>query len=350
MITDVVLHFPANINPDNISLATTILLATGTTCMTPAPTTWVLTDGSAGNERQSLALARALSAATPRIWRLEARAPWSLAAPQKLPGSKRAFGQLFEVTLREPPMLAIGCGRQAALATRLLREAGARCVQILDPRIDPRHWDAVIVPEHDRVRGPNVVTAVGSLHDVDADWLAQARARFPQFGEQPSPRVLLLLGGPIGGVPLDAAWWKRTAEVLRVRHARDGGSLSICASPRTPSWLVAAARNDLSNFPGARWFAAGDGPNPYAGLLSWAERIVVSPDSVNMISEAIATSASVSIASPELARGRHGRFVQSLVAGGRAQALNADAAQTGQVRPLVELPGIVAAVRKLIRM
>ncbi len=318
--------------------------------MAYAPTTWVLSDGRAGNERQALALARMLSTATPRVWRLEARAPWSLAAPRLLPGSARAFGRLFEVTLREPPALAIGCGRQAALATRLLRDAGARSVQILDPRVDPRHWDAVVVPEHDRVRGHNIVTAVGSLHDVDADWLAQARTRFAQFGALPSPRNLLLLGGPIGGVPLDPAWWRRIAETLRVRHQRDAGSLSICASPRTPEWLIGAARTDLSELPGTRWFAASDGPNPYAGLLGWAEHIIVSPDSVNMISEAIATSASVSIASPELARGRHGLFIQSLMKGGRVQALDAEGAQTSQARPQIELPRVADAVRKLIRV
>lgn len=310
-----------------------------------APTTWVLTDGRAGNERQASALAHALSADAPRMWRLEARAPWKLAAPRRLPASDRAFGDAFRLALQEPPELAIGCGRQAALATRLLRNAGTRVVQILDPRIDPRHWDAVVVPEHDRLRGANVITMIGSLHDVDANWLAQARARYPQFGTLHSPRTLLLLGGPIGGVRLDAAWWRRTTDTLRARHRRDGGSLSICASPRTPAWLVAAAQGDLSDLHGAPWFTWKDGPNPYAGLLGWAERIVVSPDSVNMISEAVATSAQVWIASPGVARGRHALFLQSLLARGRVQALAIDGIDT-DATPLIELPRVAAAVRE----
>ncbi|HTA63931.1 MAG TPA: mitochondrial fission ELM1 family protein, partial [Xanthomonadaceae bacterium] len=269
--------------------------------MTPAPTTWVLTDGRAGNERQALALAHALSPVEPRLWRLEARAPWKLAAPRKLPGSEHAFGEVFRLALREPPRLAIGCGRQAALATRLLREAGARVVQILDPRMAPRHWDAVVVPEHDALRGTNVVTLIGSLHEVDADWLAKARERFPQFARLHSPRTLLLLGGPIGNAPLDEAWWRRTVETLRAIHHRDGGSLSICASRRTPAWMIEAARHDLLDLHGAHWLVPEDGPNPYPGLLAWAERVVVSPDSVNMVSEAAATAAQVLIASPQIA-------------------------------------------------
>jgi len=311
-------------------------------------TTWVITDGRAGNERQAIALATALSATTPRVWRLDARAPWRWVAPRRIPASARAFGRVFERSLNEPPSLVVGCGRQAALATRMLRAAGARSVQILDPRIDPRHWDAVVVPEHDRLRGANVITALGSLHDVNADWLAQARARFAQFGGFHSPRSLLLLGGPIGGVPLDATWWQRTAETLRARHRRDGGSLSICASPRTPEWLVAAAHADLSDLHGTCWLRASDGPNPYAGLLGWAERIVASPDSVNMISEAVATTAQVRIASPELARGRHAHFLRSLIERGRVQALDAADAQTGPATPLIELPRVVTAVRQLL--
>ena len=30
-------------------------------------------------------------------------------------------------------------------------------MQILDPRLDPRHWDLVVVPEHDALRGDNVL-------------------------------------------------------------------------------------------------------------------------------------------------------------------------------------------------
>lgn len=309
---------------------------------------WVVTDGRAGNERQALTLARALAGTTsaePRVWRLEARTPWKQAAPRKLPGSEHAFGEEFHEALRDPPRLAIGCGRQGALAARLLRKAGASVVQILDPRIDPRHWDAVVVPEHDRLRGPNVIAMTGSLHEVDDAWLARARADFPRFGELPSPRTLLLLGGPIRNVPFDAAWWRRTAGALRTLHAREGGSVSVCASRRTPDWLVAAARSEYAGLPGARWFGASDGDNPYPGLLARADRIVVSPDSVNMISEACATRAAVCIAEPGLAGGRHASFLDALLRSGRVQAFDPAMPPTA-ASPLIELPRIASLLRE----
>ncbi len=308
---------------------------------------WVVTDGRAGNERQALALAHALSDATPRVWRINARAPWRWLSPRRMPGSTNAFGDEFRRALRNPPNIVVGCGRQAALATRLLRDAGARSVQILDPRIDPRHWDAVVVPEHDSLRGDNVITTQGSLHAVDADWLERARAQQPLLGELASPRTLLLVGGPIANAPLDAAWWRTTAEQLRVLHQHESGSLSICGSQRTPEWLVRAARDDLRDIPGTRWFNADDGENLYAGLLAWADRIIVSPDSVNMLSEVTATTADVRIASPELARGRHAAFLQQIIARGRATAMD-DSISDIPAIPLAELQRVALEVRALI--
>ena len=78
---------------------------------------WVVSDGAAGNENQALALASALAGEV-EVLRLAARAPWRWAAPRFLPGAAQAFGPAFAARLRGPlPDLAVGCGRQAALAT-----------------------------------------------------------------------------------------------------------------------------------------------------------------------------------------------------------------------------------------
>src|SRR3970040_2950337 len=142
----------------------------------PSKVAWTLSDGRAGNVRQAQALAAALGLA-PREWVLAARAPWRWVAPRRLPAGRLAFGADFAGALAPPPALAIGCGRQAALATRLLHRAGTRVVQILDPRIAPRHWDLVIAPEHDRLHGGNVIRLLGSLHPVDDEWLAAGGRR-----------------------------------------------------------------------------------------------------------------------------------------------------------------------------
>src|SRR5690606_11690409 len=147
-----------------------------------------LSDGRAGNARQAQALAAALAPA-PRDLVLAPRAPWRWLAPRRLPGDGDAFGPGFAAALAAPPTLAVGCGRQAALATRILRGRGSRVVQVLDPRLAPRHWDVVVAPAHDGLAGPNVVTVTGSLHPVDEAWLRDGREAFPGLGDLPGPRV-----------------------------------------------------------------------------------------------------------------------------------------------------------------
>lgn len=306
-----------------------------------------VSDARAGNLRQAQALAQALGSSHPECCILQPRWPWRLFAPLHAPGSVDAFGDDFARLANSTPAVAVavGCGRQAALATRLLRARGSRAVQILDPRIDPAHWDLVVVPRHDRVRGANVLTMLGSLHPVDAAWLAQAREAFASFAALPQPRTAVLLGGSSRHVRFDRMSFELLASRLEAALARDGGSLLLTTSRRTPRELRAALRHRYRETPGMTWLGPEDGDNPYAGMLAWADRIVCSPDSVNMISEACATGAPVHVFDPARARGRLKSFLDDLLACGRIRAFDARLAPF-DVEPLRETARVAAAVRE----
>lgn len=218
-------------------------------------------------------------------------------APRLIPGGRLAWPAKARGQLQAPwPDIAIGCGRSAALATRIIGHlADRRCytIQILDPRINPRHWDCVIAPQHDRLHGPNVLSPLGSLHSIDAAWLAAARAAWAELSTLSGPRIAVLLGGPRRDIPLDKLWQQALCTGLRARLQRDGGSLLISASRRTPAGLVEAIAEAGAGFPLRIWRGSQDGANPYPGFLAWSDLLVVSPDSVNMLSEAAATGAPV---------------------------------------------------------
>lgn len=314
----------------------------------PAPLSepfWTLTDGHAGNVRQAEALAAALAMGPHAPLALRSRAPWRWFAPRRLPGDAGAFGPAFRQALASPPRLAIGCGRQAALATRLLRERGARTVQILDPRLEPSLWDWVIAPAHDGLAGPNVLAVQGSLNPVDDAWLAQARADFATFADLPAPRTAVLLGGSSAHARFDRNAFEVLAGRLEAMLARDGGSLLITASRRTDAQVRAALRHRFVETPGLTWLDESDGPNPYAGLLAWADRLVCSPDSVNMISEACATRAPVFVFDPQRVGGRPRRFLDALLASGRIRALDRRPAPF-DVEPLRETARVAAVLRE----
>jgi len=306
---------------------------------------WTLTDGHAGNRRQADALAAALHCGPAKDWRLDPRLPWNMLAPRSFAGADRAFGPAFAQALAQPPPLAIGCGRQAALATRLLHERGGKVVQILDPRIDTRHWDLVVAPEHDLLSGDNVITLLGSLNPVDETWLARAREAFAVFVELPQPRTAVLLGGSSSHARFDRGAFEVLASKLEVVLAREGGSVLITTSRRTPADLSAALRHRYVETPGVVWCGETDGANPYQGLLAWADRIVCSPDSVNMVSEACATGAPVFVFDPTRVSGRPRKFLDSLLAHGRIRAMDTQLAPF-EVEPLRETTRVAALVRE----
>lgn len=308
---------------------------------------WVVTDGHAGNVRQARALADALKLPVRELVLLP-RAPWRWVAPRRAPGAERAFGAAFATDLLDPALpgvLAIGCGRQAALATRLLRERGAASVQVLDPRVDPRHWDAVVVPEHDRLRAANVLSLCGSLNPVGDAWLGAARAAFAGLGDLPGPRTTLLVGGPTGDVRIGLREFDRWMRGLRATIEAERGSVMATTSRRTPPAFVEAVRRRLAGLPGLVWTGSVDGRNPYAALLGWADRVVCTADSVNMLSEAAATRVPLFVAGVKRARGRPRRFVDRLLARGRARPLDARL-EAFAADPLRETPRIAALLRE----
>lgn len=309
-----------------------------------ADSCWVLHDGAAGHRRQALALAQAMAPQV-RELSLHTAPPWSWLAPRRLPGAERAFGHDFQAALRTPPALAIGAGRRAGLATRLLAERGCRVVQVLHPRMATTHWDLVVAPEHDGRSGPNVITLCGSLNPVDDAWLARGRADFPQLGELPGPRTTVLLGGPTPAVRFDRGAFEVMAAKLEHWLAMEGGSLIVVGSRRTPAKLARLARSYWADVPGIRWFDASDGDNPYPGALAWADRMVVSPDSVNMVSEACATACPVYVPEPERAQGRVRRYLDTLLARGRIQPLG-KLPEDAPAEPLRETARIADLVRE----
>ena len=312
-----------------------------------APTVLAVSDGRAGNVRQARALADALAGGKAPHLRIETAAPWRWLAPRRPPGSARGFGEDFLAAMRDPPTIAVGCGRQAALATRLLREAGARAVQILDPRIDPRRWDCVVVPEHDRLRGGNVLRMVGSLNPVDDAWLTAVRADHPRpTSWSDGALTAVLIGGPTSAVPMTISAVTTHLRRLADEASAGGGHLAICTSGRTPREWIAALHTTITKTSASLWTGEHDGPNPYSALLAYAERIVCTPDSVNMLSEACATTARVEWL-PFAAHGRIAVFLTALEARQRARPLSGT--QPINQIPLRETARIAAEVKQRLQ-
>lgn len=304
-------------------------------------TVLALSDHAAGNRRQATALAQALRADAHQS---EVSFPhFSRWLAPHLP--ERAMASLPAIAREaEGPMLAIGCGRQAALALRALKRARGHEVftlQILDPRCKLDDFDLLVVPEHDGLAGAKVLRTLGALHPVDERWLAQARENFRDFAGLPKPWTSVLIGGPNRAQSIDAHWLERMFDLIASQRDQIG-TLAVSASRRTPPSLRELIRRRALKLDATVWLDERDGPNPYPALLAYADRIVVSPDSVNMISEACAVGVPVHTLLTQPLKGKLQRFHAAL----RERGLLHDVAARSWPRPpLRELPAIVDEVK-----
>lgn len=261
----------------------------------PAPhlSCWVLTEGMVGTENQCLGIAEALDV-TPEIHRIALRQPWKSLSPWL--GFECA--STFVPALHGPwPDILIASGRKSIAASRYIKKASGGktfTVQVQDPRISPRHFDLVSVPFHDPTRGENVIVTDGAPNRIRQDKLDAARAQFaPLFGPLPGPRVAVLIGGTSKAYTMTPAIAAALGTQLKAVYDASGAGLMITASRRTGEDNTAALKEALGDTPHYFWDGRGD--NPYPGMLAWADAVLVTADSVSMLSEAATTGKPVYI-------------------------------------------------------
>ncbi len=274
---------------------------------------WVITDGKPGMENQCVGLAEALDVAH-EIKRISLRSPWRQLSPYF-----RAFLRFAPAAdcadIAAPwPDLVIASGRQSVpVGLRIRRTSRGRTflVQIQDPVIDPQHFDLVIVPAHDRVRGDNVLVTIGSMHRVTPAQLEGAAERHRErLAHLPERRVAVLIGGDNAVYRLTPTLMRRLAGQLAALARDHGVGFMVTPSRRTGASNEAILREALAGLPAEIW--NGSGENPYFAYLGLAHAIIATGDSVNMVSEAASTGKPVHIVDLEGGSAKFAAFHKSM--------------------------------------
>jgi mitochondrial fission protein ELM1 len=315
-----------------------------------ADKTWILTDGSVGMEAQGIAVAEAVGLPF-SLKRVRVTGAMRF-VPARLQIYIPAARFLGSVSSNEPlqapwPRLIISIGRRSvpiALAVKQL--SGAFALHIQDPKVPPRRFDLIAAPVHDDFQAPNAIATFGAVHSVTADRLAAAAKRFaPEVEPLPHPRVSVLLGGDSQAFsfpPEAAAGFGATLAKL----AREtGGSLLITPSRRTRQASIAALETALKDVPHIVWDGSGD--NPYYGFLALGDAIVVTEDSVNMVTEAAGTGKPVYVQALPGRSNRLSRFHRLMRERGATRPFEGRIAQWSYA-PINDTEVVAAAIRRAI--
>lgn len=259
----------------------------------PPLTIWAVSDGRAGIEAQAVGLAEAVArhrkakVVVKRIgWNGDiGRLPWWL---MLFPRRWLKPGSDFEPPW---PDLMIAAGRATLpLSIRMRRWSGGRTfvVQIQDPRAPAQLFDLVVPPNHDRLKGDNIVSIIGAPHRVTAGKLKDEYARFAgMIDPLPRPRAAVLIGGRSKAFDLSPERAAAIAAGIQLPLEQESGSLLMTFSRRTPDQARALLTARLKHLPGIIW--DGTGENPYFAFLAGADYILVTEDSANMATEAAST-------------------------------------------------------------
>ena len=284
-------------------------------------TGWLISDGKAGNDVQSRGVFEALGLnvvvkpVQPRGWH-KILSPWIWVA------GRERFGEAGSLFAPPWPDFAIAVGRLTTPYIReLKRRAGDHTYTIIlqDPKVTLKTADLFWVPEHDHLRGSNVITTLTSPHSFTERGLAALRATMPpEIAALPSPRIAILLGGTNGDYNYTPAALGRLSSALR-GLAASGAGLMITPSRRSEQAIVDAARAATEG--SARLFWDMTGSNPYPQFLAHADAFVAPADSVNMTSEPCATGKPVYVFYPDGGSPKFRRFHEALERRGATRRL-----------------------------
>jgi mitochondrial fission protein ELM1 len=244
-------------------------------------TCWIVVeDHLTGTKNQCLGVAEALGV-TPIIKNVALRQPWKTLSPWL--GFEQSY--TFSAPLEAPfPDLVIAAGRKSVAASRYIKKASGGktfTVQLQNPKASSGQFDLVAAPLHDDVKGNNVLHTDGAPNRITPALLMAAKEEFAkQFSSLPSPRVAVMIGGNSKTHTLTS---ERTHKLVEELNALDA-SLMITASRRTGVENETILRKGLKK--DYIYFWDGTGANPYMGMLAWADFILVTEDSVSMLSDA----------------------------------------------------------------
>ncbi|GGY51424.1 mitochondrial fission ELM1 family protein [Parvularcula lutaonensis] len=317
---------------------------------------WAVSDGRAGMENQVLGIAEAIQRRIPAsivTKRIEID-PKFENLPHFMWGNP--FERLTEDSdkLTAPwPDVFIGCGRRVVPFAKALKQ---HCftVQTQDPRSNPEHFGLVVPPAHDRLKGKGVMPIQGSPNRLSKERLKLEgqllNMSLPRDIQFKTPYCAALIGGPS-----KAYRWNSAAEdaiVGGIAAAIQAGHFVLATtSRRTPQSFVERLRYSFK--PSKLWLWDGEpvGPidNPYFGMLGLAERILVTEESANMITEAAFTGKPVHLLPLPGGGAKWRRFHEGLVARGVLRP-NATLGETWTYPPLRETDRVADEIVKKLTL
>jgi len=253
----------------------------------------LLTEGYHGMISQVEGLAKALQAEFQhKIVRLNW--PWNFIPPKLTPISEIILKDKHYINENKSFDLVISCGRKSVIPSAIIKKKNTNIftIHIQDPKVNYKNFDVIIAPEHDELKGENVISSKGSIHYITQSEIEKAKNYLVNKFQNENV-VSLILGGPSKHYSFSNEELTQVFRKIKSNFISQGYKVLVIPSMRTPKRIIDLA---MKEFVKDGFVVNTVDKQAYLSALALATNIVVTCDSTSMISEASASGKPIFVA------------------------------------------------------
>ena len=251
----------------------------------------LLTEGMHGMISQVEGLAKALDLDFIHE-KIELNNFWKLFPPKLTP----VQDFVFKNKINNKFDIVISCGRKSVIPSIYLKKkfkSKIVSIHIQEPKVSLDNFDFVVAPEHDGLKGSNVLTSKGAVHYLTNGELDENENYLKTRINSQKKIVTLVLGGPTRYYDYSNQVIEGIFSKIEQNFLNNNYQLIVIPSMRTPPNIIEKAK---SYFDKDQIVIPDVDKKAYLSSLKISDHIVVTCDSTSMISEAAITGKPIYVA------------------------------------------------------
>ena len=301
---------------------------------------WILSDNLIGHEKQSISLAEKLNF------------NYKIIKIEKLNFIEKHLLIFINIKktklLKAPfPKFIISCGKNTAYYSKLIKKRLKKrifSIFIQTPPINIKNFDVVIAPKHDNCKGSNIIETNGALTKINLKYIKSVnKTKIPDVLKENF--ITVLIGGNSRHHKITNSLLDLIITKLNLIQSQKKIKVFILFSRRTEKkdYLYLKKKLLNKNF----FFILPDSKQvSYLNAISFAKAIIVTSDSVSMVTEACSTGKPTYIIDIPTKSKKFSLFIKNLIDLKLADYLKDSISLKNKHKALNDIDVIVKKIRK----
>ena len=224
--------------------------------------------------------------------KVELNSFWNFIPPNLTPLNKFIFKNKIDKEFD----IIISCGRKSVVPSIYLKKNSNKKIiniHIQNPKVSLKNFDYIISPEHDNLKGTNVISSKGAIHYLTLKEIDESKNYLEERIDIKKDIIALILGGPTKYYDYTNTNIINIFSKINQYLIDKNLQLIVIPSNRTPKETITFAKEYFNK---NRLIIENVDKKAYLSSLALSKYIVVTCDSISMISEAAITGKPIYVA------------------------------------------------------